>query len=97
MSKIVAKHICSTCFYKHFGKFIEIHFNKLFCYDKIKEKNVVGLWSLDVIKWGIQNNKQRYKCKNCEILFTSSNTGVSQKNRKVWFREWIIENKHLHN
>ncbi len=57
---------------------------------KSKKKRCWACGSLDVIKWGIQNNKQRYKCKNCEILFTSSNTGVSQKNRKVWFREWII-------
>ena len=46
--------------------------------------------SLDVIKWGIRNGKQRFKCKECGALNTRTNQGVSQSNRFVWFREWII-------
>jgi len=46
--------------------------------------------SLDVIKWGTQNGKQRFKCKKCSQLFTYTNSGVSKKNREVWFREWIV-------
>jgi transposase-like protein len=46
--------------------------------------------SLSVIKWGHQNGKQRFKCKNCSLLFTYTNSGVSKKNREVWFREWIV-------
>jgi hypothetical protein len=46
--------------------------------------------SLDVIKWGTQNGKQRFKCKKCSQLFTYKNIGVSKKNREVWFREWIV-------
>jgi len=45
---------------------------------------------LDVIRWGKQGGKQRYKCKNCSILSTSSNKSVSLANRSVWFKEWVI-------
>lgn len=34
--------------------------------------------------------KQRYKCKNCQVLSTASNKGVSLANRLNWFKEWII-------
>ena len=46
--------------------------------------------SLDVIKWGIRNGKQRFKCKACGALNTRTNQGVSQSNRFVWFRLWIV-------
>jgi Transposase, Mutator family. len=46
--------------------------------------------SLDVIKWGVRNGKQRFKCKKCGALNTRKNQGVSQSNRFVWFREWIV-------
>jgi hypothetical protein len=46
--------------------------------------------SLDTVKWGKQTGKQRYKCKNCGILFTRSNVSVSKKNREHWFCQWII-------
>lgn len=46
--------------------------------------------SLNVIKWGFQNGKQRFKCKDCEALNTRKNQGVSRSNRFIWFREWII-------
>lgn len=42
------------------------------------------------IKWGKQQNKQRFKCKNCGILFTASNKTVSQSNRFIWFEKWVI-------
>lgn len=42
-----------------------------------------------MIKWGFQNGKQRFKCKDCEGLNTWVNQGVSKRNRFVWFREWI--------
>jgi len=45
--------------------------------------------SLDVIKWGIRNGKQRYKCKCCGIYLTRNNKSTSQRNRFIWFREWI--------
>jgi hypothetical protein len=46
--------------------------------------------SLDVIKWGKQGGKQRFKCKNYGVLSTRLNKGVVFSNRFVWFREWII-------
>lgn len=47
--------------------------------------------SLDVIRWGKQQNKQRFKCKNCGILFTDNKPFQKIKNRFVWFKKWIIE------
>lgn len=46
--------------------------------------------SLDVLRWGTQQGKQRFKCKICGILFTRTNASVSKANRFVWFREWIV-------
>ena len=46
---------------------------------------VGGCKSLDVISWGKQNNKHRFKCKNCGIYFTSENKSVCLKNKEVWF------------
>lgn len=57
---------------------------------KTKKKRCWSCNSLDVIKWGSQNGKKRFKCKSCGLLFTSSNPGVKKKNRAVWFREWIV-------
>ena len=45
---------------------------------------------MDTIKWGKQKNKQRFKCKNCAILFTSENAAVKKANLFVWFKKWII-------
>jgi hypothetical protein len=46
--------------------------------------------STTVIKWGKQNKKQRYKCKSCGLLFIWSNPGVKNKNRFIWFSDWVI-------
>jgi AraC-like DNA-binding protein len=43
-----------------------------------------------VIRWGKRCNKQRYKCGNCSILYTGNNKSVSQSNKLVWFKSWII-------
>lgn len=45
---------------------------------------------MEVISWGKQNNKQRFKCKNCGIYFTAENKSVSFKNKEIWFKKWII-------
>ena len=34
--------------------------------------------------------KQRYKCKNCQVLSTANNKGVSAANRFNWFKEWVV-------
>jgi hypothetical protein len=46
---------------------------------------------LDVIRWGKRGDKQRFKCKNCGILFTRNNSAQRLENRFVWFRKWILE------
>lgn len=45
--------------------------------------------SLHVIKWGIRDGKQRFRCKDCGALNTRTNQGVSRANRFIWFRAWI--------
>lgn len=42
-----------------------------------------------MIKWGVRAGHQRYKCKDCQSLFTPTRPDVSAKNRFVWFRKWI--------
>lgn len=44
-----------------------------------------------MIRWGRQAGKQRYKCKNCKILFTHNDPNQSLENRFVWFKKWILE------
>jgi AraC-like DNA-binding protein len=46
---------------------------------------------LEVIKWGVRDKKQRFKCKNCGILFTYNRPEQKIKNRLVWFKKWILE------
>lgn len=46
---------------------------------------------MDVIRWGKQNNKQRFKCKDCGLLFTDNRPGQKIKNRFVWFKKWVLE------
>jgi hypothetical protein len=58
--------------------------------EKTKKKRCWSCGSLDVIKWGTQQGKQRYKCKNCGIFFTRSNQWVSSRNRFCWFKDWIL-------
>ncbi|WP_044118007.1 IS256 family transposase, variant Zn-binding type [Alkaliflexus imshenetskii] len=55
-----------------------------------KKKRCWSCDSLDVIKWGKQQGKQRFKCKNCGILFTFTNQGVSRQNRFKWFKDWVL-------
>jgi len=45
---------------------------------------------LDTIKWGTRSGHQRYKCQNCNTLFTPRRKDVSMRNRFVWFKWWII-------
>ena len=46
---------------------------------------------MDIIGWGKQNNKQRFKCKNCGILFTRNNPEQRRANRFCWFEKWVLE------
>jgi hypothetical protein len=44
-----------------------------------------------VIGWGKQAGKQRFKCKNCGILFTRNDATQRLENRFAWFKKWILE------
>ena len=44
-----------------------------------------------MIGWGKRNNKQRFKCKNCGLLFTNNRPEQKIKNRFVWFKKWVLE------
>jgi hypothetical protein len=46
---------------------------------------------LNVIRWGKRQGKQRFKCKNCGILFTRNDSAQRLENRFVWFKKWILE------
>lgn len=45
--------------------------------------------SLDIMKWGIRNGIQRFKCRNCTSLFSARRKDISKSNRFSWFREWV--------
>jgi Transposase, Mutator family len=46
-----------------------------------------------VIGWGKRNGHQRYKCKNCRLLFQWDNKPVSDANRFIWFEKWIKDRR----
>lgn len=45
--------------------------------------------SLDIIKWGVRNYIQRYKCCNCKSLFSARRKDISKSNRFPWFKKWV--------
>ena len=45
--------------------------------------------SLQVVKWGFQNNHQRYKCLECIKFYVYTRSDISAQNRFVWFRQWV--------
>ncbi len=45
---------------------------------------------LDTIKKGKRSGYSRYLCKNCESYFTDRRQHISDKNKMVWFREWVV-------
>lgn len=62
-----------------------------FCKWETLKKRCWACGSLAVIKWGIRQNKQRFKCRNCGILFTRNDPAQRLENRFIWFRKWILE------
>lgn len=46
---------------------------------------------MEVIRWGNRGGKQRFKCKECGILFTNNRPLQKIRNRFVWFQKWILE------
>jgi hypothetical protein len=62
---------------------------------KVKKKSCWGCKSSQVIKWGKQNNKQRFKCKSCGLLFTRINNSVRENNQFIWFKKWVLHRQTL--
>ena len=56
-----------------------------------QKKHCLNCGSNKVIRWGRQNNKQRYFCKKCNKLFIWENIGASKNQKLKLFRKWIIE------
>lgn len=73
-----------------------ISLNSFFVEKNAKKSVVWGCKSLDVICWGFQNKKQRFKCKNCGLLFTNNRPEQRIKNRFVWFKKWVLERQTYH-
>lgn len=51
--------------------------------------------SLNVIKWSVREGHQRYRCKDCKVVFTPRRPDVSSSNRFVWFRKWVLGKRTL--
>lgn len=67
-------------------------FHKTFSlFKKWQKKRCWSCNSLEVICWGKRKNKQRFKCKNCGLLFTNNRPEQKIKNRFVWFKKWVLE------
>ena len=46
--------------------------------------------SLSIIRWGLREGRQRYKCQDCGASFVKHKEGVSRSNRLVWYRKWVL-------
>lgn len=55
-----------------------------------QKKRCWACGSLEVIKWGRQAGRQRFRCKSCGILFSSSNHKTSLTNKFIWFQSWVL-------
>lgn len=62
-----------------------------FIYRLWQKKRCWSCGFLEVICWGKQDNKQRFKCKNCGIYFTDNRPEQKIRNRFVWFKKWVLE------
>ncbi|BBE16737.1 hypothetical protein AQPE_5016 [Aquipluma nitroreducens] len=61
------------------------------CLWKNQKKRCWACGYTDVIRWGKQGGKQRFKCKRCGIFLTENRPEQRIQNRFVWFRKWILE------
>ncbi len=55
------------------------------------KKSCYNCGSFSIIKWGFRNNKQRFKCKECGLLFFWRNDHKKIGNQFIWFKKWILE------
>lgn len=62
-----------------------------FIYLLCQKKRCWSCGFLDIILWGTRDGKQRFKCKNCGILFTNNRPSQRINNRFIWFRKWVLE------
>ncbi len=46
--------------------------------------------SNNIIKWGFQSGRQRYKCKRCNEFFVWKNKGKSLSKQRIWFKKWVV-------
>ena len=67
-----------------------------FAYEKTQKKACWGCKSFNVIKWGFQNGKQRFKCKDFDLLFCRKNPSIKLNNRYVWFEKWVLKRQTIH-
>ena len=56
----------------------------------MSKKSCYTCSSFSVIKWGTQNQKQRFKCKLCGQLFIWRNDGSRLQKSFIWFKNWVI-------
>ena len=45
---------------------------------------------LETVKRGKRAGHTRYYCKNCGKYCTDRRTAVSDKNKEIWFRRWVV-------
>ena len=57
---------------------------------KILKKHCPFCKNFDTIKWGKQNNKQRWFCKKCSKSFFLRNSGTRDNQKLKLFHKWII-------
>lgn len=55
----------------------------------VKRSRCPQCGSLNVLKWGTQQSKQRFKCRECGRVFTPLRGYVSLSNRFPLFRKWV--------
>lgn len=51
--------------------------------------------SLNIIRWGTREGRQRYKCHDCGASFVKRKECVRQSNRLVWFRKWVLGKQNI--
>lgn len=51
--------------------------------------------SLNIIRWGFRDSRQRYKCQDCGTSFVKHKEGVSKSNRLIWFCKWVLGKQNI--
>lgn len=56
----------------------------------LSKKHCVNCGSCQTIKWGFQDGKKRFRCKNCNKVFYWTNTGSSKNQKLKLFKKWVV-------